>query len=80
MSDALNSGESPQPVVCPLHSSGSDRKQKLQDNKITHVLSIHDNAEPEFTVSQHADTTQQSSSSSVSPHFTPDRLSLPLFV
>ena len=32
-------------------SSGSDRKKKLQENKITHILSIHDNAEPEFTVS-----------------------------
>lgn len=32
-------------------SLGQDRKQKLQENNITHVLSIHDNAEPEYTVS-----------------------------
>jgi protein-tyrosine phosphatase len=28
---------------------GTDRKKKLQENKITHILAIHDNAEPEFT-------------------------------
>ena len=31
-------------------SPGQDRKQKLQENKITHVLAIHDHAEPEYTV------------------------------
>ena len=36
-------------VQCVI--SGTDRKKKLQENKITHILSIHDNAEPEFTVS-----------------------------
>ena len=33
---------------------GTDRKQKLQESKITHVLSIHDHAEPEYTVSQYS--------------------------
>ena len=32
--------------------SGTDKKKKLQDNKITHILAIHDNAEPEFPVSR----------------------------
>lgn len=36
----------------PCDTAGTDRKKKLQENKITHVLSIHDNAEPEFTVSK----------------------------
>ena len=31
--------------------AGMDRKKKLQEQKITHILAIHDNAEPEYTVS-----------------------------
>ena len=34
-----------------LLSPGTDGKKKLQEHKITHILAIHDTAEPEHTVS-----------------------------